>query len=230
VSVVGIRIRGLYFAIFTLAFAEIFYILAQNRILTEITGAEDGFTFDVPNWINATQHRLTFYYLALAFMVFTFWLVRKLVNSPTGRVMGALRDNEDRAMMLGFNTFWFKTLSIVTAGMLASAAGILRALLNKGASPNVLGISFTMDPLIQTLIGGTGTFLGPAVGAFVLRLTEQLLRDATRVIGAAEFNIGERWALILGVMFILSVMVFPSGIVGTLRAELAKRKLRKATD
>jgi branched-chain amino acid transport system permease protein len=226
VSVVGVRIKGLYFAIFTLAFAEIFYILAQNRIMTEITGAEDGFTFEVPDWINATHHRLTFYYVALVFLVFTFWLIRKLVNSPTGRVMGALRDNEERALMLGFNTFWFKTLAITIAGVLASSAGILRALLNKGASPNVLGINFTMDPLIHTLIGGTGTFIGPAVGAFVLRLTEQLLRDATLMIGATEINIGERWALILGVLFILSVMVFPSGIVGTLRTTWAKRRKR----
>jgi branched-chain amino acid transport system permease protein len=230
VSVVGVRIRGLYFAIFTLAFAEIFFILAQNRILTEITGAEDGFTFGVPDWINATQNRLTFYYLALAFLVFAFWLIRKLVNSPTGKVMGALRDNEDRATMLGFNTFWFKTLSIVVAGVLASSAGILRALLNKGVSPNVLGINFTMDPLIHTLIGGTGTFAGPAVGAFLLRLTEQLLRDATIMVGSTEINIGERWALILGVLFILSVMVFPSGIVGTARAAAAKRKRRKQAE
>jgi branched-chain amino acid transport system permease protein len=227
VSVVGVRIKGLYFAIFTLAFAEIFFVLSQNRIMTEITGAEDGFTFAVPDWINATHHRLTFYYLTLAFLVFTFWLIRKLVNSPTGRVFGALRDNEERALMLGYNTFWFKTLSITIAGMLASSAGILRALFNKGASPNVLGVSFTMDPLIQTLIGGTGTFIGPALGAFILRLTEQLLRDATIMIGGTEFNIGERWALILGVLFILSVMVFPTGIVGTVRTAWAKRKAKK---
>jgi branched-chain amino acid transport system permease protein len=217
VSVIGIRIRGLYFAIFTLAFAEIFFILSQNRIMTEITGAEDGFTFSVPDWINATHNRLTFYYLALLYLLFTYWFIRRLVNSPTGRIMGALRDNEDRALMLGYNTFWFKTLSIVTAGTLASGAGILRALLNKGASPNVLGLNFTMDPLLMTLIGGAGTYNGPVIGAFFLRLTEQVLRDATLQLGAIEINIGERWALILGGLFILSVLVFPAGIVGTWR-------------
>ncbi len=215
VSVIGIRIRGLYFAIFTLAFAEIFFILSQNRIMTDITGAEDGFTFSVPDWINATQNRLTFYYLALFYLLFAYWLIRRLVNSPTGRVMGGLRDNEDRALMLGYNTFWFKTLSIVIASMLASGSGILRALLNKGASPNVLGINFTMDPLLMTLIGGAGTYNGPVIGAFALRLTEQLLRDAILTLGPVEINIGERWALILGGLFILSVMVFPAGIVGT---------------
>jgi branched-chain amino acid transport system permease protein len=218
VSVIALRIRGLYFAIFTLAFAEIFYILAQNRILTDITGAEDGFTFDVPDWINPTQNRLTFYYLALIFLVFCFLLVRQLVNSPTGRVMYAMRDNEERAMMLGYNTFIYKTLAIVLAGILASGAGMFRGLLNKGASPNVLSVSFTIDPLLMTLIGGAGTFIGPVIGAFLLRLVEQFLRDTVLTIGSFSINIGERWALILGLIFILIVIAFPSGIVGTIRS------------
>lgn len=222
VSVVAVRIRGLYFALFTLAFAEIFFVLSQNRILTNITGAEDGFTFPVPDWINATKNRLTFYYLALLFLILCFWLIRRVVNSPTGRVMNALRDNEERAMMLGYNTFWFKTLSIVLAGAMATGAGILRGLLTKGASPNVLGVGFTVDPLLMTLIGGQGTFTGPAIGAFALRLTEQLLRDAVLTIGEWSVNIGERWALILGAIFILSVMVFPQGIVGTMKAQWVK--------
>jgi len=229
VSIIGIRIRGLYFAIFTLAFAEIFFILSQNRIMTDITGAEDGFTFAVPDWINATQNRLTFYYLALFYLIVVYWFIRRLVNSPTGRVMGGLKDNEDRALMLGYNTFWFKTLSIVLAGVLASGSGILRALLNKGASPNVLGISFTMDPLLMTLIGGAGTYNGPVIGAFALRLTEQLLRDAIITIGPLEINIGERWALILGGIFILSVIVFPTGIVGTWR-NLSFSRVRRSWD
>ncbi|RMF39440.1 MAG: branched-chain amino acid ABC transporter permease [Anaerolineae bacterium] len=217
VSVIALRIRGLYFSIFTLAFAELFYILAQNRILVDITGAEDGFTFAVPDWLNAVKHRLLFYYLGLGLLVLAFWFVRRLVNSPTGRVMAAVRENEARAVMLGYNTFVFKTLSIVSAGVLATLAGVLRALLNKGASPNVLGINFTMDPLLMTLIGGTGTFSGPVVGAFLLRLTEQLLRDTVIQVGAWQVNIGERWALILGGLFILSVIAFPQGIVGTLK-------------
>lgn len=227
ISVIALRIRGLYFAIFTLAFAEIFFILSQNRILTEITGAEDGFTFLVPDWINATKNRLTFYYIGLLFLIFTFWLVRRLVQSPAGRVLNALRDNEDRAQMLGYNTFVYKTLAIVLAGVMATGAGVLRGLLNKGASPNVLGVDFTMQPLLMTLIGGSGTYSGPVVGAFFLRLTEQLLRDTIVIIGTVEINIGERWALILGVVFILIVILFPSGIVGTLRTQWEKWKARR---
>jgi branched-chain amino acid transport system permease protein len=214
-GVVGLRIKGLYFALFTLAFAEVFFILAANRIMVDITGAEDGFTFDVPDWLNMTQNRLFFYYLALSALVASFVLVRRLVNSPTGRVMAALRDNETRAQMLGYNTFYFKLLAIVLAGVMASGAGVLRGLALKGASPNVLGLDFTITPLLMTLIGGTATFSGPVIGAFALALTEQFLRDTILHIGGWEINIGERWALILGLIFILSVMVFPYGIVGT---------------
>jgi branched-chain amino acid transport system permease protein len=212
---VGLRIKGLYFALFTLAFAEVFFILAANRILVDITGAEDGFTFDVPDFLNVTQNRLFFYYLALMAMVAAFLIIRRLMNSPTGRVLHALRENEERAQMLGYNTFYFKLTAIIIAGVLASGAGILRGIALKGASPNVLGLDFTITPLLMVIVGGLGTFAGPAVGAFSLHLLEQYLRDTVLTIGETEINIGERWALILGLVFILIVMVFPQGIVGT---------------
>ncbi len=212
---VGLRIKGLYFALFTLAFAEVFFILAGNRVMVDITGAEDGFTFDVPDWLNITRNRFFFYYLALLILVLAFIFVRRLINSPTGRVLHALRDNEERAQMLGYNTFYFKLIAIIAAGVLAGTAGVLRGLALKGASPSVLGLDFTINPLLMVIVGGLGTFAGPAVGAFGLRLMEQFLRDTVVTVGATEINIGERWALILGVVFILSVIVFPQGIVGT---------------
>jgi branched-chain amino acid transport system permease protein len=212
---VGLRIKGLYFALFTLAFAEVFFILAGNRILVNLTGAEDGFTFDVPDFLNVTQNRLFFYYLALMAMVMAFLLIRRLMNSPTGRVLHALRENEERAQMLGYNTFYFKLISIIVAGLLATGAGVLRGLTLKGASPNVLSLDFTITPLLMVIVGGLGTFAGPAVGAFSLHLLEQYLRDRVLTVGGAEINIGERWALILGIVFILIVMIFPQGIVGT---------------
>lgn len=212
---VGLRIKGLYFALFTLAFAELFFILAGNRIMVNLTGAEDGFTFDVPDFLNITRNRLFFYYLALLILVGCFALVYRLMQSPTGRIMTALRDNESRAQMLGYNTFHFKLLAIILAGVMASLAGILRGLALKGASPNVLSLDFTITPLLMTIIGGTATFVGPLIGAFGLRLIEELLRDTVLTIGNSQINIGERWSLILGLVFILSVMVFPYGIVGT---------------
>jgi branched-chain amino acid transport system permease protein len=215
---VGLRIRGLYFALFTLAFAEIFFMLAGNRIMVDITGAEDGFTFSVPDWLNITKNRLFYYYLVLIVLIIAFLLVRRLMNSPTGRVLIAMRDNEDRAQMIGYNTFRFQLIALVIGGVIASGAGVLRGIALKGVSPNVLGISFTMDPLLMTLMGGAATFAGPIVGAFGLRLTEQVLRDTIVTIGQTEVNIGEQWSLILGVIFIIIVLAFPQGIVGTIYA------------
>lgn len=227
-GVVGLRIKGLYFALFTLAFAQVFYLLVGNRLLADITGAEDGFTFDVPDWLNATKNRFFFYYLALALLVLAFLLVRRLMNSPTGKVLSALRDNEARAQMLGYNTFYFKLIAIVLAGLLASGAGVLRGLALKGASPEVLSLTFTFDPLLMTIIGGQGTFLGPVIGAFGIHLTEEALRDTVLTLGSFEINVGERWALILGVLFIISVMVFPYGIVGTLAIRWRQWQAKRA--
>lgn len=214
---VGLRIRGLYFALFTLAFAEVLYLLAGNRIMANITGAEDGFTFSVPDWLNTTTNRLFFYYLTLLLLVGAFLLIRRLMQSPTGRVLHALRDNEERAQMLGYNTFHFKLIAILVSGVLATGAGVLRGIALKGASPNVLSLDFTMEPLIMTLIGGMGTFLGPVVGAFALHLVEYFLRDSVLTLGSLQLDIGEYWTFILGLVFILSVMIFPQGIVGTWR-------------
>jgi len=216
-GVVGLRIKGLYFALFTLALAQVFFLLAGNRLLTEITGAEDGFTFSVPDWLNTTRNRLMLYYVALMLLVLSYALVRRLMNSPTGKVLLALRENEGRAQMLGYNTFHFKLIAIILSGLLATGAGVMRGLALKGANPEVLSLTYTFDPLLMTLIGGQGTFLGPVVGAFGIHLTEQALRDSVFTLGGVEFNIGERWALILGVLFVISVMIFPHGIVGTWR-------------
>ncbi len=221
---VGVRIKGLYFAMFTLAFAQVFYLLSGNRLMVNLTGAEDGFTFDVPDWLNTAQNRIFFYYMALLILVLSYWLVRRLMNSPTGRVIAALRDNEDRAQMLGYNTFSFKLIAIVVAGVMATGAGVLRGISAKGASPNLLSVAFTIDPLLMTIIGGAGTYLGPALGAFGLHFVEHLLRDTVVTVGALHINIGNSWALILGVLFIVTVLVFPQGIVGTALAGRFNRR------
>jgi branched-chain amino acid transport system permease protein len=226
---VGLRIKGLYFALFTLAFAEVMFLLAGNRLLVNITGAEDGFTFNIPDFLNTTRNRLFFYYLVVFFLVLSYALVRRLMSSPTGQVLFALRDNEERTQMLGYNTFYFKLISLVIAGVMATGAGVLRGIAAKGASPNVLGVGFTFDPLLSTIIGGMGTFAGPVVGAAFIHLVEQGLRDTVLTIGSTEINIGERWALILGIIFIVVVMAFPRGIVGTLQQYWNRWKMKRQT-
>ncbi|MEZ4860810.1 MAG: branched-chain amino acid ABC transporter permease [Caldilineaceae bacterium] len=216
-GLIGLRIKGLYFALFTLAFAQVFYLLAGNRLLVTWTGAEDGFTFTVPDWLNLVQNRLGFYYLTLAVLAWAYWLVQRVLNSPTGRVLRALHDNEERAQMIGYNTFHFKLIAIVLAGVLAALAGVLRGLALKGANPGLLGLDFTMTPLLMTIVGGSGTLAGPVIGAFLLHLTEEALRNTVITLGGVAINIGERWALLLGMIFIVIVLIFPHGIVGTLQ-------------
>jgi branched-chain amino acid transport system permease protein len=229
-GLVSLRIKGGYFAIFTLAFAQIFFILAKNRLFIDITGAEDGMFFEVPDWLNPVpKNRLIFYYITLAAVVAVFLLVRRLINSPTGRVFQGIRENEQRAQTIGFNTLTYKLVAIVLAGVLASIAGILHvALNNKQALPSMLGLTYTVDPLLATLLGGTGTFIGPPLGAGILYLGEIALRGLEFTIGGTVINIGEYWALLLGVAFILVVMVFPSGVVGTWRTWRLRRKQRAA--
>jgi branched-chain amino acid transport system permease protein len=226
-GVVGLRIRGLYFALFTLAFAEIIYLLAGNRLLVKITGAEDGFTFSVPDFLNNTTNRLFFYYLTAILLILAYLIVRRLMKSPTGQVFYAMRDNEERTQMLGYNTFVYKLIALIVSGVMATGAGVLRGIAAKGASPNVLGVGFTFDPLLSTIIGGIGTFPGPVIGASFIHLLEQSLRNTVLTIGSLEINIGERWALILGIIFIIVVMAFPRGIVGTVQVAYLRWKARR---
>ncbi len=213
VGLVSLRLHGVYFAIFTLAIAEMFFIFFGRLPLTR---AEDGFPIsDLPIWLDPSQNRLNFYYIALLFFVATFLFIRRLMNSPTGAVFKAVRENEDRAQAIGYNTLRYKLLSIMLAGMIAALAGMLQILLNKKVGPELLGISNTVNPLLMTIIGGIGTFTGPVVGAGGLHLLDTVLRESVISIGSLSIRIADVWELILGGIFILAVIIFPQGIVGT---------------
>ncbi|MCC6802421.1 MAG: branched-chain amino acid ABC transporter permease [Anaerolineae bacterium] len=215
IGLVSLRLRGVYFAIFTLAVAEMFFIFFGRLSLTK---AEDGFAVsNLPVWLDPSQNRLTFYYIALAFFAGTFLFIRRLVNSPTGAVFQAIRENEDRALAIGYDTLRYKLLSLIVAGMLAALAGMLQVLLNKKVGPELLGVSYTVDPLLMTIIGGVGTFGGPIIGSAGLHLLDVFFRDSTLVIGGITVDIAGIWSLLLGVVFILVVIVFPLGVVGTWR-------------
>ncbi len=221
IGLVSLRLRGVYFAIFTLAIAEMFFIYFGRLSLTK---AEDGFPItSLPTWIDPSQSRLNYYYLALALFVGCFLLIRRLINSPTGAVFKAVRENEDRAQAIGYNTLSFKLLSIILAGMMAAVAGMLQILLNKKVGPEILGVSYTVDPLLMTIIGGIGTFAGPVIGATGLHLLDTVLRDSSVTIGPLTLQIADVWGMLLGAIFIVVVLVFPQGIVGTWQKWRKKR-------
>lgn len=221
-----LRLKGVYFAIFTLAIAEMVYIFLSRY---EPTGSEDGFTLAaLPEWFDPTRSRLTFFYIVAALFIFTFILIRRLMESPTGAVLLAIRENESRARTIGFNTLAYKLLAIVLAGVLAGVAGILFTLLNKKVGPEMLGTAYTVNPLLMTIIGGAGTLLGPVVGAMGLRLLELQLRNVQITLGESVLDIGRALPIILGALFIVVVIVFPYGIVGTFTRWRLNRRARSA--
>ena len=225
IGLVSLRLRGVYFAIFTLAVAEMFFIFFGRFQLTK---AEDGFAItELPVWLDPSQNRLTFYYVALVLVVFTFLFIRRLVNSPTGAVFQAIRENEDRAQALGYNTLRFKLLSIMVAAMLAAMAGMLQVLLNKKVGPELLGVSYTVDPLLMTVIGGVGTFTGPVIGTAGLHLLDVFFRNSAITIGGTTIDIANIWALLLGLIFIVVVLIFPQGVVGTWRRWKQRARFRR---
>jgi len=118
-GMLSLRVKGVYLAMVTLAFAEMFFILSEAGDFRQYTGADDGLHgFPVPGYLSAADHRIRFYYLALAFFVLVFLAARRLVDSPTGRVMIAARDNENRATMIGYNTVWYKLIAFTGRGYL----------------------------------------------------------------------------------------------------------------
>ena len=207
-GVLSLRVKGVYLAMVTLAFAEMFYILAEAGDFRVYTGADDGLHgFPVPAYLSATDHRTRFYYLTLVFFVAVFLIIKRLVDSPTGKVMVAARENENRATMIGFNTFWYKLTAFVAAGVFAALAGALSALYKVSVTPSMLSLGRTIDALAMTIIGGLGTLVGPVLGATIIQLLGYWL----------ERWFGPSWTLIYGIIFMLIVIFLPYGIVGTLR-------------
>ena len=208
IGVLSLRVKGVYFTMVTLAFAQMFFILAEATDFREWTGAEDGLhSIPVPAWMSPTDERLTFYFLTLAFCVVAYLILRRVVHSPTGRVFIAIRENESRAQVIGYNTFVFSLIAMILAGVMAALAGSMNAIWNMNANPGMLSLTTTINALLMTIIGGAGTLVGPLLGAGVYQLMGYFL----------NLWFGPRWPLIFGIVFILIVLFFPYGIVGTWR-------------
>jgi branched-chain amino acid transport system permease protein len=205
-SAVSARVKGVYFAIITLAMAEAINILSKATDFVKWTGADEGLHgVPVPVWINSTQFRLRFYFLALAFAVIMYLIARRIVHSPTGRIFVALRENESRARMIGYNPALYRTVAFTISAVIAGLAGGLYSLWTASATPSMTSAASTVNVLIMTILGGMGTLTGPMLGAAVLEFFGQFFYQW----------FGARWPLVFGVIFIILVMFLPYGIVGT---------------
>jgi branched-chain amino acid transport system permease protein len=215
-SALSARVKGVYFAMITLAAAEAVFILSSASDFIQWTGADEGLqAYHVPDFINPTQNRLLFYFLALAFLVVVYLLLQRIVNSPAGRIFQAIRENESRVQMIGYNPAIFRSLAFVISAMVAGLAGAVYALWNLSVSPTTVTSSLvTINALIMTIMGGMGTLIGPVLGAGLMQIIGQYF----------DQWFGPRWPLVFGLVFMTLVMFLPYGIVGTWRLRKAGMK------
>ncbi len=205
-SLVLPRVKGITFALVTLGMATVFHIIVTSTDLSNYTGSDVGLQgYKVPAFLNASAEKLRFYVIALVILVLMYVMYKSFVKSPTGRVCVAIRENEDRAKMLGFNTATFKILAMMISSFTAAVAGTLHALYQPAVIPSVADLGFTVTGLLIVLIGGVGTFSGAIVGAFVYKLLD---------FGLRRF-IGEGASFIIGAVYVVFVLFIPYGIIGT---------------
>ncbi len=237
IGLFSLRVKAIFFAMITLAVAAAFQTLASQ--LSDITGGEDGLSFRAPEALSPSfepfatplfgllvDGRTITYWLLFAVVVALFLLLLRIVNSPFGRVLQAIRENEFRAEAIGYRTVVYRTLSNVLAALFATVAGALLALWLRYVGPDTtLSFEIMIDVLLIVVIGGMGTMYGAVVGAVLFVVAQNYLQDLLRAAGGALADVpvvgallgADRWLLWLGVLFVLSVYHFPSGIVGRLR-------------
>jgi branched-chain amino acid transport system permease protein len=221
IGLLSLRVRAIFFAMITLAVASFFQILASQ--LSEFTGGEDGLNFRLPAILH---NRIVAYYAVLAIALVLFLLLLRIVNSPFGRVLLSIRENEFRSEALGYRTVAYRTVANCLAALLATAAGVLYALWLRYTGPDTtLSFSIMIDLLLMVVIGGMGTLYGAAIGATLFVVAQNYLQDLMGLASGAAQGIPllpnllhpDRWLLWLGVLFIVCVYWFPTGIVGRLR-------------
>ncbi len=248
IGLFSLRVRAIFYAMITLAVAAAFQTLASQ--LSDFTGGEDGLSFKVPEALTpgfsladepflgvSLDGRLLSYYLLFFAAAALFLVMLRIVNSPFGRVLQAIRENDFRAEALGYRTVVYRTLSNVLGAGFATLAGALLALWLRYNGPDTsLSFEIMLDILLMVVIGGMGTMYGAVVGATLFILAQSYLQDLMRIAGAALGGVPaaggflaallspDRWLLWLGVLFVLSVYYFPAGIVGRLRARAAAAK------
>ncbi|MGB9110688.1 MAG: branched-chain amino acid ABC transporter permease [Telluria sp.] len=243
IGLFALRVRAIFYAMITLAVASSFAVLASQ--LSDFTGGEDGRTFSVPALLSpgttlldhdlfgrAVDGKLVTYYLVFFGCLVLFLFLLRLVNSPFGRVLQAIRENEFRAEALGYRTVVYRIWANVLAAVVAALAGALMALWLRYVGPKTsLGFEVMTDILLIVVIGGMGTMYGAVVGAALFILAQNYLKSlmgqaaellaGTPMLAAAVHP--DRWMLWLGVLFILSIYFFPIGIVGKLRLRRLRR-------
>ena len=207
------RLRDIYFAITTLVFSQIFYVIIFTW--TEVTGGENGLTFSqpafsLPGLVNARFTPATLHWFVLAVVTVSYLVLRRITRSPFGMVLQSIRENEPRTRAVGYAVERYKIVAVMLSGLFAGLAGVLYALQNRFAAPDYVFFVVSGEMVIFNVMGGIGTLVGPIVGAaFFLLLREGFSRFFT-----------EFYLIPVGLIFTAMVIFMPQGLLGFLRRRL----------
>ena len=203
------RLRDIYFAITTLIFSQIFYVIIFTW--TAVTGGENGLNFDQPalgfGKFSLAFTGTTLHWFVLAVVAGSYLLLRRITRSPFGMVLQSIRENERRTRAIGYPVERYKIVAVMLSGLFAGLAGVLYAIQNQFAAPDFVFFLVSGETVIYNVIGGIGTLVGPIAGAaFFLLLREGLSRFLT-----------EYYLIPLGLIFIAMVILLPQGLLGFAR-------------
>ncbi len=207
------RLRDIYFAITTLVFSQIFYVIIFTW--TEVTGGENGLNFrqpslSIPGIVSVPFTPVTLHWFVLGVVTLSYLILRRVTQSPYGKVLQAIRENEPRTRAIGYHVERYKIVAVMLSGLFAGLAGVLYAVQNKFAAPDFVFFLISGEVVIFNVMGGVGTLVGPVAGAaFFLLLREGLSRFWT-----------EYYLIPVGIIFTLMVIFVPQGLLGFLKRRL----------
>jgi branched-chain amino acid transport system permease protein len=206
------RLRDIYFAITTLIFSQIFYVIIFTW--TAVTGGENGLIFtrphlSIPFLYNARFTSTTIHWFVLATVAVSYLILRRVTQSPLGMVLQSIRENEPRTRAIGYRVERFKMVTVMLSGLFAGLAGVLYAIQNEFAAPDFVYFLTSGETVIYNVMGGIGTLVGPIVGAGFFHLMRELL---SRLL-SDQFP----YLIPLGIIFIGMIIFLPQGIMGFAR-------------
>ncbi len=200
----ALRVSGMYFLLVTFALGELLYSVTWNWRWLSTAGMQGIAGLPRPDLgiPGFTWNTISLYFFILAIFLVSFFLIYRIMNSPFGYSLRGIRENENRMRSLGYNTWLHKYLVFIITGAFAGLAGVLFVYYNRFIAPTHVGVTMSFMPMIMVIIGGSGTLLGPIIGAFVLVFVEYF----------ASLYTPERWTLILGALFVVAIMYARGGI------------------
>ena len=210
-AALAVRTNGVYFLLLTLALGMIVWGVCQRW--TSVTGGENGLRGNARPAVLADP--IVFYYFVLAVGLAATFVMWRFVRSPFGLSLKGIRESESRMRSLGYNTTRHLLIGFLFSGLMAGLSGVLYAWFNSFVSPSTVALAQSVKGLLMVIVGGVGTLFGGVVGAAVIIVLENVVSSFT-----------ERWSMVLGALFVLTMIFAPEGIVGKLRSYLARRRRR----